>query len=44
MTLSNEEWGVPDLPVKERERTYDTLDPKIKEHLIWLSKNWTSYF
>ena len=30
-----EEWRVQDLPVEERERMYEMLDPKTKEHLIW---------
>ena len=34
MTTSKEEWGVPDPPEEERERMYDKVDPKTREHLI----------
>ena len=42
--ISKEEWHMPQIPVQERERLNDTLDPKVMEHLTWLSKNWCSYF
>ena len=42
--ISKEEWNMPQIPVQERERLNDTLDPKAKEHLTWLSKNWPSFF
>ena len=35
MTFSKEEWRVPDLRKEEKERTYDKLDTKTMEHLIW---------
>ena len=34
MTISKEEWRVPDLRVEEGERMYDKFDPKTMEHLI----------
>ena len=42
--ISKEEWNMPQILVQERERLNDTVDPTIKEHLIWLSKNWPSCF
>ena len=42
--ISKEEWNLPRKPVNERDRLHDALDPKVKEHLLWLSKNWSSYF
>ena len=41
---SKEEWNLPQIQVNERERLHDTFDPKVKEHLIWLSTNWSGYF
>ena len=40
---SEEAWDMPQIPVQERERLNDTLDPKVKEHFTWLSKHWSSY-
>ena len=32
------------IPLEQRQRLNDTLDPRVNEHLTWLSKNWFSYF
>ena len=36
--------GVPHIPIKERTRQDNTLDPEVQKHLEWLSFNWPTYF
>ena len=34
----------PHIPIKERTRQDNTLDPTVQNHLEWLSFNWPTYF
>ena len=36
--------GVPQIPVHLRTRQNNTLDPKVQQHLEWLSFKWKTYF
>ena len=39
-----EEWNIPHIPVQQRQRLNDKVDPTVKEHLECISKNWCNYF
>ena len=34
----------PFIPVTERKRSHNKIDPSLQEHLEWLSTNWEEYF